>query len=62
MQFRLDDHKKELFREESNLKFNTLNSMNSINTNINNIRKKANFFSKILSNINIGIEFNKQIK
>jgi hypothetical protein len=89
MQFRLDGHKKELFRLEANLNSNNNNNLNENNNeynnefnnefnndnfneidnnnendeiHINDIKKKTNFFSKILSNINIGIEFYKQIK
>ena len=64
MQFRLDDHKKELFRVAANSNSNNNNNNNNKESppNVNNIKKKTNFFSKILSNINIGIEFFKQIK
>jgi len=54
MQFRLENHKN-LINDKSN-------NYNENEEEIMLLKNKINFFSKILTNINIGIEFSKPIQ
>ncbi len=51
MQFRLENHKNEILEKSKNFP--------DYSDELKNLRSKENFFSKILTNINIGIGFNK---